>query len=213
MAEVSRVEESVRLSATALEEWSGHVECVLRGIAHALNNRAAALSAVIELSQDPADEPATTRAILATELARVQGLTAVVRSLGAPRSGAEAFGPGDAALEALAVLEMHSEHRNRTVSIDAGSAPPVRMPRWMYVRALIVMGATVSRTTGDIKITVAGDGDWVVARVEGAGAPSAGLTPYVTELARAMGGEPLAERYGFRVPTLVALRQREGRSA
>jgi len=212
MAEVTRVEEDLRLSAPALDEWSRHVEYVLRGIAHALNNRAAALSAVIELSEDP-QEPSVTSAILATELARVQGLTEVVRSLGAPRSGVEAFGPGDAALEALAVLEMHSEQRNRSVSIEAGAAPPVRLPRWMYVRALIVMGATASRATADTRITVAGDGDWVVTRVDGTGAPSAGLTPYVTEMARAMGGEPLTERYGFRVPTLVALRQREGRSA
>lgn len=194
------------------------MESVLRGIAHALNNRATALSAVIELSQDPVEEPSITNSILATELERVQSLTAAVRSIGAPKSGVEAFAPGDAAAEALAVLELHAELRDRTVSIEASSAPPIRMPRWMYVRALIVMAASASRAGLYTKVTVVEEGDWVVARVGGAetaGGPkrSTDLTPYVMELTLAMGGEPLVEHYGFRVPSLVALRRREGREA
>src|SRR5687767_8277197 len=103
MPDDRRVDEDPTLSAAALNEWRQHVESVLRGIAHALNNRATALSAVIELSQDPVEEPSITNSILATELERVRSLTAAVRSIGAPRSGVEAFAPGDAAAEALAV--------------------------------------------------------------------------------------------------------------
>ena len=51
-------------------------------------------------------------------------------------------------------------------------------------------------------------GDWL--EVRGAAAPDQ-ASALVTELADAMGGEVLSEGYGFRVPTLAALRRREGR--
>lgn len=213
MSEDTRDQAEPALSAAALGEWNDHVAAVLRGIAHALNNRAAALSAVIELSEEPAEEPSVTSSILATELERVRELTAVVRSLGAPRNGVEAFAPSDAASEALAVLRLHAEQRDRMISIDANSAPPIRMPRWMFVRSLIVLGAGASRGSANVKLVVVEDGEWVVTRVDGPDSPPSGITPYVLELACAMGGGPLAGRYGFRVPTLAALRQREGREA
>lgn len=211
MGDDTREHQQPTLSATALEEWAHHVECVLRGVAHALNNRAAALSAVIELSRDPEDEPSVTGAILGTELERVRDLTAAVRTIGAPRAGTEAFAPRDAAMEAKAVLALHADQRDRNVLIDADAAPPIRMPRWMFVRALIVLAASASRGARDTKIAVVEEGEWLVTHVDSAVAPSTGITPYVEELARAMGGEPLPTRHGFRVPTLAALRQREGR--
>lgn len=191
------------LSAAALGEWNQHVEHVLRGIAHALNNRAAALSAVIKLSREPEDDPGVTSSILGTELERVSDLVSVVRSIGAPRQGMEAFAPRDAAAEALAVLKLHAEQRDRVVSIDANSAPPIRVPRWMYVRSLIVLGASASA------MTVAEDGEWLVTRADGANTPAHSPSTFVAEMARLMGGEPLNGQLGFRVPTLAALRQRE----
>jgi hypothetical protein len=176
------------------------VESVLRGIAHALNNRAAALSAVIELSREPVEDPSDTEAILTTEFKRTNDLVAVVRSLGAPRRGIEAFAPRDAAKEALAVLGMHAG-RDRPVDIDAQQAPPIRVSRWMYVRALVALGAAAT------SITVSEDGEWLMTRASG-GVPASLL---VAELARLMGGEPLPDHAGFRVPTLAALRQREAR--
>lgn len=205
------------LSAAALREWSYTVESVMRGIAHALNNRAAALSAVIELSRDPTDDPTMTGAILGTELERVQGLGAVITTLGQPRAGTEAFAPGAAADEALEVLKLHGQHRDRTITIDAYSAPPTRVPRWMFVRSLIALAVAGSRgllaSTTNLSITVVedGEGDWIVASVDGAYTPSTTASPYMCELARAMGGEPLDKPLGFRVPTLTALRRRETR--
>ena len=86
-----------RLSSAALAEWNDTVENVMRGIAHALNNRAAALSAVLELSRDSSDDAMSAGLILGSELQRVQDLAKVVRTIGFPRAGMEAFSPRDAA--------------------------------------------------------------------------------------------------------------------
>src|SRR5437764_11590217 len=114
-----------RLSADALQEWGQHLESVMRGIAHALNNRAAAISAVIELARDVDEEPPATGSILATELERVNELAAVVRTIGPPRGGVEAFAPRDASEEALVVLRMHAQQRDRVILIEASDAPPI----------------------------------------------------------------------------------------
>jgi hypothetical protein len=201
------------LSAFALAEWAHHVDNVLRGIAHALNNRAAALSAVIELSTEPVEDPVVIRGILGTELERVSDLVKVVRTIGAPRSGMEAFAAKDAAAEARAVLELHAEQRDRLVVIDAQDATPIRAHRWMFVRALIAAAAGLRDAVGDpapAAVTVATEGDWVVVSANGS-APAGRASPLAAELARAMGGAPLDDRYGFRVLTLAALRRREGR--
>jgi len=202
------------LSAAAHREWDGHVEAVLRGIAHALNNRAAALSAVLELARDPAEDSAVS-AILGTELERVGDLVSAVRSMVAGKGGPEAFDPADVALEAQAILQLHAELRHRHVTIVATDAEPLRVPRWMFVRVLVVLGANAARACQDPKVVIAADGDWLIAlaAVDDARATSTGITPCLTELAHALGGEPLRTKtgFGFRVPTLAALRRREGR--
>lgn len=213
----------VLLSAAAHDEWARNVEEVLLGVAHALNNRAAALSAVMELSTEPPEDPAVIRSILESELDRVQGLSRVMRAMGAPRSGEEAFAPGDAVAEVLAVMAHHARHRDRAVAIDASGATPIRVPRWMFVRSLIALAATVAQSGAETPndeslrgIVIREEGDWLVTHA--AGAPGR-LPPSVlmTELARAMGGEPLTAsedgsgRVGFRVPTLREVRRREGR--
>lgn len=214
MADTTRGSEfpQPQLSAAALSEWGQHVESVMRGIAHALNNRAAALSAVIELAREPDDDPASTGSILSSELERVRALAEVVRTVGPPRSGMEAFSPRDAAIEALAVLKLHAEQNEYPVAIEAADAPPTRVPRWMFVRSLIALGAAACNSgRAAVRISVLEDGEWLVVRVEGASAAAAEVSPYAMELSRAMGGGPLEGQCGFRVPTLAALRQREAR--
>ncbi|HEU4996464.1 MAG TPA: hypothetical protein VFT29_16725 [Gemmatimonadaceae bacterium] len=208
---------ALQLSAAALLEWKNNVEILIRGIAHALNNRAAALSAVIELSrdvEDSDDDPEATRSILSAELSRVTELAKVMRTIGRPRPGVEAFAPSDAADESLAVLQLYLDQRDNPVTIDAAGAPPVRVQRWMFVRALIALGAAASNggshTGGtSVRISITADGDWVRTRIDGMTAPTAQFSPYAAELARAMGGELLQGQLGFRVPSLTAVRQRE----
>lgn len=192
------------LSAAAQQEWNGHVEAVLRGVAHALNNRAAALSALIQLSDD-GEAASTLRSILATELDRVTGLAAAIRAIGTPRAGAEAFAPADAANEAREVLQLHADMRDTATGFDIRDAVPVRVHRWMFVRSLIVLAANAGRAGARVELASAGDD--LVARVNGA-SPTPSV--YVREVARAMGGEALDEGRGFRLPTLATLRRREG---
>lgn len=213
MAPDSQDRSQPELSAAALREWSEQVEGVLRGMAHALNNRAAALSAVMELADSPEDSRVIP-SLLRTELDRMRDLVSVVRTLSAPKGGSDAFPASDAADEAAAILRLHVAHRDHQVVIDATGAPPVRLERWMFVRSLIALGAS-SPAKEAPNILLAGSDEWLVARLNGPSAPSVRVTPFVSELAVAMGGEPLRpqEGCGFRVPTLAAIRQREGRAA
>lgn len=194
------------LGAAAQQEWNDHVESVLRGVAHALNNRAAALAALIQLAED--SEPAITlRGILESELERVGGLTAAIRSIGSPRGGDEAFAPADAAAEAMAVLKLHADQREVATRIEARGAPPIRVRRALFVRALIVLGANAGRAGAQARVELTAAGDDLLVRVDGA-TPQA--SPFVRETAPALGGEALDDGRGLRLPSLAALRRREG---
>jgi hypothetical protein len=199
------------LSAAALREWGEHVESVMRGLAHALNNRAAALSAILEMSREPDDDPAMTQSILETEFRRVRELADTVRAVGPPAGTLETVSPGDVVTGAVALLTLHAGQRDRAIDVDSAGAPPVRVAPWMLLRALVVLCASAPTTDParrTLRVTLRHDGDWMTARVvpppDGAMCDSG----YVAELVRAMGGEPLAG--GFRIPTLAALRRREG---
>jgi hypothetical protein len=199
------------LSADALREWQALTDRVLRRIAHSLNNQAAAISAVLELSGDPAAE-ASAASILETELERVRGLVAVLGAIGTPSARSEAFAPADAARDAALVLGFYDD-REQAVFFDADGAPPTRLPRWLFVRALIAIGAVASRrasTAAPATVQVRQDGEWIVVQLAN-GDGAAVLSPYGAELASAMGGDRLAGGLGFRVPTLAAIRQREAR--
>jgi hypothetical protein len=201
-------EEKPTFTRAALEEWSRVVEDALRGIAHSLNNRAAALSAAIELASDPTEDAGIVASILTPELARVSELVAIVRTVSVPRPS-EAFLPVEASKDALAVLRIHPDHRERRFSFRGGQATPIRVPRWLFARALIVLGVLAARRNTEIEISAEERGDWIEVRAGGSVDESA----YLAEAAQAMGGETLpGDGAGFRVPTLAAIRRREGRA-
>ena len=198
------------LSAAALVEWDGHVESVLRGVAHALNNRAASLTALTALVVEPDYTPETAQGLLAMEVDRLSEIVGVVRAVGAPKGDVEAFEPADAARSASAVLALHAGMRDRTVTINA-SAPPVRAYRWMFVRALVVLvgQAAEGDRRAPITLHLSETDGWVLATTTGSTVNK--RSAYLEEIAVALGGEPLAQGSGFRVPTLATLRRREGR--
>jgi hypothetical protein len=140
-------------------------------------------------------------------------MVTVVRAIGTPLIRAEAFDPADAAREAAMVLGFHPQQRYREVTFRANGAPPTRVPRWLYVRALVALAADATRAGGDaappVTVTLDGDGDWLVAGARDRARNA--LSSYGRELAAAMAGEPLHGALGFRVPTLAAIRRREGR--
>ena len=191
--------EDVPLSAEALREWEGHVEDILRGVAHALNNRAASVSAMLELSMDAERGDSATRPFLAVELQRLQELVDVVRAVGGPRAAPEAFDARDAAATARAVMVLHAALRDRTMTVDAPEALAVRTPKWMFVRALVALAARAAGGgRGPATIQLRDEDGWVVARTSGTDADGR-RSRYADELARAMGGEPLSAAPGFRI--------------
>jgi hypothetical protein len=206
---IDSTEERPALSAAALEEWTRLVEHVLRGIAHALNNRAAALSAAIELASDPTEDVGVVATILAPELERVSEVVAIVRTISVPRPS-EAFLPAEAALEALAVLRVHPDLRDRHFAFTGGASAPIRASRRLFSRAVIVLGVLAASAQTDVTIIAEERDDWIEVRVAVA---ASGRSAYLAEVARAMGGDELSGgSTGFRVPTLAALRRREGRA-
>lgn len=211
MTDQQRTEEKPEFSAAALDEWERLIENVLRGIAHSLNNRAAALSAAVELVRDPTEDESTVTSILGTELERVTELVAILRAISVPRPS-EAFSPADAAKDVLTVLRVHAEHRDCRFSLEAGGADPIRVPRWLFVRAMVALGSSAARSTKDVTIKADVHDDWFVARVPAT--KDAARSVYLTEAARAMNGETFSEAdaVGFRIPTLAAIRRREGRA-
>lgn len=196
-------------SDAAIREWNDHVEAMMRGVAHSLNNRAAALSAVLELSRERDEDPAGTNAILRTELARVRDMASAVRLMGPQRAGAEAFAPEDVVEQASSLMRLDSD-QTLPLTIEARGAPPVRAERWMFIRALVILGVRARPTaTGANLITMrlGAEDDWLVVELVDA---RAGESRYLTELVAAMDGELAADR-GFRLPTLAVVRRREGR--
>jgi hypothetical protein len=197
------------LSPGAVAEWVRLVEAVLRGVAHALNNRAAALAALVELTSEPPERPAVLREILDTEQQRVRDIVRAVRTIGAPRGDAEALLPDDVAGDVRVVLEQHPELREGAVLIEVAHNTPIRASRWAFGRALLALttGLTGGSRSRPRRLTIASEGDWLMLAGDASGRASA----LAAELARHMGGEPLEGRYGIRLPTLAALRRREAR--
>jgi hypothetical protein len=197
------------LSASALLEWEAHAESVLRGVAHALNNRASSLSALMALCLEPDYTPHATRTQLASELERLREVTAIVRAIGVPKGDIEAFDPADAAQAAAAVIAVHAALRDRLVTINA-AAPPVRAHRWMFVRALVALAgrAAAADRHAPVTLDLTEHGGWVRVTVSGS---HPGRSAYIDEIAVALGGESLSDAPGFRLPSLATLRQREGR--
>jgi hypothetical protein len=198
------------LSADALREWDEHVESVLRGVAHALNNRAASLSALMTLVIEADYTPEVTQSMLANDVDRLHEIVGVVRAVGAPTGDVEAFDPSDAARSASAVLGLHAALRDRKVTINA-AAPPVRAHRWMFVRALVVLAGRAALTDrrAPVSLEIREEDGWV--RVSAFGVTTNHRSAYLEEIATALGGEPLPGSSGFRLPSLATLRQREGR--
>lgn len=210
--EAAEPKEEFALSADALREWERHVEDVLRGVAHALNNRAASVSAVLELSMEADRSESATRALLAAEVKRLHELVAVVRTIGSLRDAVEAFDARDAVAAARGVMSVHAALRERTIVIEAPIPTPVRTRQWMFVRAVVALAARASGAgPGTTTLALAESGDWVEMRATPIAGAAGGRSRYADEIALAMGGEPLASALGFRIPTLGELRRREGR--
>ena len=145
-----------KIPAPAHDPWGATCDALLSGLAHALSNRIASLNAVVAM---PAESAAGVGLSTETEVARLNGMLRLLRTLAARPAGRVVA--LDAAVLLESVVELHATHpslRGVTVAIEACPAmAPVLAPEGTLVRALL-LALTHARTVA------AADGRMVRAR-------------------------------------------------
>jgi hypothetical protein len=218
-------------SAPAAEgAWLVVSDALLRGVGHAMNNRAAALSAVVQVLASSGPQGPLEGA-LRSETERLQRVVELLRLL--PRrweSDPEPVLVGDLVPSALELLALHSDLPETRFAWEAdGSLPPVLVEPSLLIHVLCLLGTAAAKEaarTGARAVSFRGSSDGDAVRVEivvgepdpslaDPAAPEGGEDPAAAEalLAHA-GGELSVERDGelrmaFRLPTLAAARRRE----
>lgn len=191
--------------------WAEEGDALVRGLAHALSNRVAALSlAADDLADESPDVAAEARARLAGEVERLATIDRLLKLVPGDRAArAQALLPGEVLADALALHAHHLELREVTLrgAADA-SAPPVRVPRALLLRALVLLLSAGRRAAGGGAVSVTMDGDASALRVV---VSPAGDPGEAADLAAAIGGRiELAEgRATMSLPSLQAVRERE----
>lgn len=194
-------------------DWASLSDELLQGLVHALNNRVAALSAFIELARlgDAETEPT---AVLPSEIAqlhRVNGLFSLL----------PARGPDPEALELPLVLDdalrLHEHHprlrAERCVVIREGTPLPVRAPRWILLRVLLMLVHAAKRSAESVQerggspIRIVGDPTSISVRVTARGEPSPSLIAMAERCRGTVARE--GEELVFRLPSILELRRME----
>lgn len=146
------------VTATSHDPWSATCDALLSGLAHALSNRIASLNAVVAM---PAESAADAGLSTETEVARLNGMLRLLRTLATRPAGRVVALDATALLEA--VVELHATHpslRGVSVAIEVCAAvSPVLAPEGTLVRALL-LALTHARTAA------AADGRMVRARCD-----------------------------------------------
>ena len=145
---------------------------ILRGVAHALSNRVAALSGVaglVDFGNLPADRLARALGSEVSQLGHLVELLRLLPSDARPRGEAielKTLLPAVIALHAL-----HADLREIPCTIrHDGDAHPVHLGRSAFVHAVLVLldaaKRDVLRERGSVSLTYAGDSAWVTIAVE-----------------------------------------------
>lgn len=197
-------------------DWNSLTDALLRGVAHALSNRAGALTALRDLGTSD-DEG---RELLAGEIQRLTELIRLLRLVPAERSAlAEALEVPLLVRDAVAVLGLHAQARDVRWTVTVSGAPqPVRAERWVLLRVLLLLCAgaladAAAQGAGELRVTTAGDDAATLASITTGNASTRWRVPdaYARMLADRAGAElrwadgPLE----LRLPTLAELRRRE----
>ena len=195
--------------------WVEEIDALIRGIAHAMSNRTAALSLAAESVDDPdAELRSESRERLISEVARLGEVTDLLKLL--PMEGLgrpEAFQVREVVAEAVALHRHHLGLRAVPLDIVHGeSVPPVRIERRVLLRALVLLLSAARRAAQGrdepVTLSIEGDADQVSIHTT-TSVPSVGRE--LAELAGRMGGSVSGGPTGLRmqIPSLAALRARE----
>ncbi len=179
----------------AAECWVHIQEEIVRGIAHAMGNRVATLSAGLHLLRDRTvvmQDP-----MLQSELDLLERLLVQLRELAGDTTQPEALLATDSARTAIALCLHHGRFRDRTVGVDdSGAVPPVRAVPAALMRAIIVALVAAGDVAGNnrsaqVTLSLASDDD-VVRITATADARADSVTGVVSESAAAGTGYQLA---------------------
>lgn len=202
--------------------WPALLEALLRGIGHALSNRVAGLLALAEIPPDEHDDESL--GLLPHEAQRLQELLRVVKLLPADRAAKPgALMLDDVIGDGCTVMALHPSGREITWSAaGAGGAQPVRVERWMLLRALLLMmdvcrewALAAGSRAATVRVGDGGDGATSLLEVavvggDGAAARSLGDGSYLATLVEQLGGTlRVGETLTLALPTLAELRRRE----
>lgn len=188
------------------EAWLAASDGLVAGVHHALNNRVATMSALVQLaSLDPEPGPDALRA-LREELERLAGTLRLVGML--PRRPGEGPIPlqlPDLLPDVLALARQHRELRDVEVAVELPPGlPPVLAPETALAHALLALlvgagAAARGRGAARAEVRVSADDRWV--SLEAEPADPAGLAALFA--AAGGGAEAAGARMVARLPTLA----------
>lgn len=209
------------LPAPVGSRWPALLESLLRGIGHSLSNRVAGLLALAEIPIDEHD--AESLGLLPHEADRLQDLLRVVKLLPAERvANPTAMVLDDVVGDGCAIMALHPSGREIAWSTaNASGTQPVRVERWMLLRALLLMmdvcrewAASAGSRTAVVVVRAGGDGATSVLEVAVVGGSGGDRSfdddGYLASLVDRLGGTLHAgTTLALELPTLGELRRRE----
>lgn len=214
-------------------EWHRVSDCMIAGLCHELNDRIASLRGILQIARLDEAVDGGIADQLDAELERLARASRLLRLLPADRTGPPvATSPADVLADVLELQQHCGGLEDVPVDADiAPDTPPVFVDPASLRRVLALVLASAARAAGGrVRLRTAADDDDVlfdVAVLSGADepketAPPAGVEPDPLAIAaagaalRAMGGQlddvrSTPPRLRIRLPSLAAIRRREGR--
>jgi hypothetical protein len=158
----------VTAALAAREAWQRVLDELLRGVAHALSNRVATVSAAAYMATGGEPLDATTAQALGAEAQRLEALLADLRAL--PARGDAPPEPlllADAAREAIALHRHYLALRNVPVALTVAPGAPPTFGDGAQLAHLLLLALTALRSA------------WLAAHPEGGEAPADAVTLHV----------------------------------
>jgi hypothetical protein len=142
--------------------WSSALEGLLRGFAHSLSNRGAALSGLAQVLGHSPEVPEPMREALADEAGRLDRLVSLFRLL--PTSSPVAVRPGDLLTDVVALHRLDPEMLELEYDVGTDGDPlPVFGDPGVLARAMLMLLWAVARgapTGARLRLGVSGDEEW-----------------------------------------------------
>lgn len=193
-------------------EWLSLSDDLLAGLVHALNNRVTALSVFAELIT-LGDSQMASGGLLATEVGRLQRLSALIAMLPARSQAAEALEIDHVLDDAISLHAQHPRIRAIECVVErSGELPPLRAARWVLLRLLVLVvhaakEAAEAARRERVTLYLTGDADSLTLRAFALG----GGGVHVGALAARCGGvlAQAGDELQLTLPSLKEVRRRE----